>query len=301
MNPLFDQLQTSGNLSLGNFDSWVFQDTNKWNEAYIDGDMITYEVGFAAESFWKKLHEDQGLEVDPRTVPWDRCQETLDMRLANILARLDLSKEKAIIVFSGSKNFRYDVTTLFKYKENRKDARQPFHKDNIKAYLKSQYTYIEEDGCEADDVLATLLTENPEGILVSRDKDMFQVPGWHYSWELGAQRERLEKVEGFGVLYPPDKGKNLKGTGDLFFGAQLLMGDKTDNIPGIPRMGPKTVYKTLSACTDRKTLVDAIKPHYEAVYGSEWLSYLEQVARCLWLQRKKGELWTLKDFLEMKV
>jgi DNA polymerase-1 len=103
---------------------------------------------------------------------------------------------------------------------------------------------VEMDGYEADDIIGTLATaaagKGIEAVMVTGDKDFFQLVG--KSIEVlnprtsGAEMEWLDTsgVEAkFGV--PPEKVVD----------ALALMGDKSDNIPGIPGVGEKTAISLL--------------------------------------------------------
>lgn len=128
-----------------------------------------------------------------------------------------------------------------------KAHRPPMHED-----LKSQLAMvrdatravglpvIEEDGIEADDLLASYATafraNGDDVIIVSVDKDLMQMMG--------------DGVE----MYDPIKKRLLTvedvvaklGVGpELAIDAQALIGDPTDNVPGVPKIGPKTAGQLL--------------------------------------------------------
>ncbi|RKY85501.1 DNA polymerase I, partial [candidate division KSB1 bacterium] len=103
---------------------------------------------------------------------------------------------------------------------------------------------IEVDGFEADDVMGTLafkaLKENLDVYLVTGDKDFMQLlkPGvFIYNVKKGGKE--LEILDKKGVInkigIPPERIIDLLA----------LMGDKSDNVPGIPGIGEKTAIKLL--------------------------------------------------------
>jgi len=96
-------------------------------------------------------------------------------------------------------------------------------------------------GQEADDVMATaaarLAGDDLRVVLVSRDKDLDQLVGEHVVLYDPAKDEVLdaaaiEAAKG----YPPAKATEV----------QTLMGDSTDNIPGIPGVGPKRAARLVA-------------------------------------------------------
>ncbi len=101
---------------------------------------------------------------------------------------------------------------------------------------------FELDGYEADDVLATLATQAEargiEAIIVTSDKDMLQLVSDKIK-VLNPHKESLlydaEAVkERFGVF--PEQIRDLMG----------MTGDSTDNVPGVPGIGPKTASELLN-------------------------------------------------------
>lgn len=120
----------------------------------------------------------------------------------------------------------------------------PGIKEVVKAF---NIAIVEKDGFEADDVIGTLAkwgeTAGMEVIIVSGDKDFMQLVGKNikmYSMGRGKfnSAEIVDKsrvVEKTGV--EPDKIIDLLG----------LAGDTSDNVPGVPGVGPKTAQKLLSS------------------------------------------------------
>ena len=159
----------------------------------------------------------------------------------------------------------------------------------MRNYLQFAYGAVVVDGMEADDQLAIDLTSlGQSAILVSRDKDLRTVEGWHYSYALGGQQEQEpEYIDRFGYLRLNDK-KKLKGGGMCLFFAQCLMGDRVDNIQGIPKMGDVGAYKLLGELSNEKELYEATLAAYKNYYNDEEVAYdafLEN-ATLLWMIRE---------------
>ncbi|MCM2291645.1 DNA polymerase I [Allorhizobium sp. BGMRC 0089] len=109
---------------------------------------------------------------------------------------------------------------------------------------------IETDGFEADDIIATYARKaeavGADVTIVSSDKDLMQLvtPNVHmYDSMKDKQIGIAEVIEKWGVA--PDKMIDL----------QALTGDSTDNIPGIPGIGPKTAAQLLADYGDLDTLM----------------------------------------------
>ncbi|GEO85365.1 MULTISPECIES: DNA polymerase I [Alphaproteobacteria] len=109
---------------------------------------------------------------------------------------------------------------------------------------------IEAEGFEADDLIATYARQaeavGADVTIISSDKDLMQLvtPMVHmYDSMKDKQIGIPEVVERWGV--PPEKMIDL----------QSLTGDSTDNIPGVPGIGPKTAAQLLQEFGDLDTLL----------------------------------------------
>ena len=98
------------------------------------------------------------------------------------------------------------------------------------------------DGVEADDLIATLTsrfkTELPV-VIVGADKDLHQCLDDNVLlWDPAQKKEKLISLTQF------QETEQL--TPQQWPDFQALTGDSTDNIPGVPGIGPKTALKILS-------------------------------------------------------
>lgn len=147
----------------------------------------------------------------------------------------------------GSKGGRYEIAVTKPYQANRIGLVKPKNLYELRAYtLTLDGTTI--DGChikvtetseEADDSITTaqqLIIDagTPElSVAHFEDKDMLMMDGLVMDWNTF----EITESYGLGHIYfreTPSGAKKLSGRGKLFFFAQLLMGDSTDNIPGLP-------------------------------------------------------------------
>src|SRR5712671_4404086 len=109
---------------------------------------------------------------------------------------------------------------------------------------------LEQAGFEADDLIATYVREACEAgatsTIVSSDKDLMQLINEHVVMYDTMKDRRIgpaEVVEKFGV--PPDKVIEV----------QALIGDSTDNVPGVPGIGVKTAAQLICEYGDLETLL----------------------------------------------
>lgn len=255
---------------------------------HIDGDILLYEVGFGSETGWKALHPDS-----PDPPPFDYVAEMLRERIAAIIRTLHETFpliDAPKIYLTGKDNFRVAIAKKKGYKENRSDNKKPFHYHNIKAFLLGMYDTEIIDGMEADDAICLAIYNNTNAIACTRDKDLRQCEGWHYGWELGRQPQFGPlKVEGNGIINLSADKKKLTGTGHKFFFSQLITGDTTDNIPGLPKKGPAEAYKLLSGLEEYADMEKAVVEAYRVFYGDSWREELMEQAHLLWMIRELDE------------
>ena len=157
----------------------------------------------------------------------------------------------AVIFDYPAKTFRSDL--FDGYKANRPDPPDdllpqfPLVRDAVRAF---NVACIEQEGYEADDIIATYaLQANEAGAevtIVSSDKDLMQLvqPGiLMYDTMKNKVIGEAEVVERFGV--PPSKVVEV----------QALIGDSSDNVPGVPGIGVKTAALLIGEFGDLETLL----------------------------------------------
>lgn len=166
--------------------------------------------------------------------------------VVNMLRRLvsDYQPEIMVVVFDASgKTFRDDIYP--EYKANR--ASMP---DDMRSQIKPLYSVVEKmgfplvivEGVEADDVIGTLSVQATAAglktVISTGDKDMAQLVDENVTL-VNTMTNTVMDVQGviekFGV----------KPTQIIDY--LTLVGDTSDNIPGVPSCGPKTAAKWLAA------------------------------------------------------
>ena len=162
----------------------------------------------------------------------------------NMLVKLieDYSKEKLIVIFDAAReNFRNKIYP--EYKANRgetpEDLIPQFEliKKSVKAFSIPQ---LEIEGYEADDIIATYTQKaqklNISSLIISSDKDLMQLVNDKVEMLDPMKNKKIginEVIEKFGV--EPNKVTQI----------QALTGDRIDNIPGVPGIGPKIALELI--------------------------------------------------------
>jgi DNA polymerase-1 len=126
----------------------------------------------------------------------------------------------------------------------------PLIRDAVNAF---DLPCLEQAGFEADDLIATYVRQATEAgataTIVSSDKDLMQLVGDGVVM-LDTMKDktigRAEVIEKFGV--PPEKVIEV----------QALIGDSTDNVPGVPGIGVKTAAQLIGEYGDLETLLKRV-------------------------------------------
>jgi DNA polymerase-1 len=157
----------------------------------------------------------------------------------------------AVVFDYSAKTFRSDL--FDGYKANRPEPPDdlipqfPLVRDAVRAF---NVACIEQEGYEADDIIATYALQGIEAgaevTIVSSDKDLMQLvqPGIRmYDTMKNKVIGEAEVEERFGV--PPSKVVEV----------QALIGDSSDNVPGVPGIGVKTAALLINEFGDLETLL----------------------------------------------
>lgn len=248
-------------------------------QCLIDADVLRYEIGFAAETGWQH----------PGFPPFDYVAELLHNRINNIVAiagSVAGEQQEPILYLTGAGNFRNEIAKRTPYKV--RTGNKPWHFKNLTAYLKASFNVIESSGMEADDLMAIEQTNRPnETIICTRDKDLRQVPGWHYGWELGNQPQFGPMlVDELGTITLSEDRKKLSGYGERFFYAQCLVGDRVDSIPGLGNCGPVKAFNILDGAQSSLECFERVREAYRALYEDKGDDELLEQGRLLWMTRK---------------
>jgi len=165
--------------------------------------------------------------------------------IINMLRRLHNDYPAAYIacVFDAKgKTFRDDLYA--EYKANRASMPEDLVRqiEPVHAAVKAMgWPVLAVEGIEADDVIGTLavaaVAHGMECVISTGDKDLAQLVNGHVTLVNTMSNEKLDRagvVAKFGV--PPE----------LIVDYLTLVGDTVDNVPGVPKVGPKTAVKWLT-------------------------------------------------------
>lgn len=218
----------------------------------IDSDILCYRVGFSCDD------------------------ETESVALATMDSFVtDLIVSDALIEvmdfeyhLTGKNNYRFDYAVTAPYKGNRSKSRKPKHLQALRDHLVSTWGAVVSDGQEADDAMSIRqYAEGDNSIIISLDKDLDMVPGWHYNF-VKQHKYYVDRDQGLYNFYK-----------------QILTGDDVDNIKGCYRIGPKKAEKILAECKTELEMWEACVETHDSYDRA-----LED-AILLWMRSKEGEIW----------
>nr|WP_205597460.1 DNA polymerase I [Neobacillus thermocopriae] len=211
----------------------------------IDGNSIAYRAFFALPL----LNNDKGIHTN--------AVYGFTMMLMKILE--DEKPTHMLVAFdAGKTTFRHK--TFEEYKGGRQKTppelseQFPFIRELLDAYGISRY---ELENYEADDIIGTLsLNAEKEGFevkIISGDKDLTQLSSNHTT--VGITRKGITDIE----EYTPEHIKEKYGlVPEQIIDMKGLMGDTSDNIPGVPGVGEKTAIKLLKEFSSLEKLFESI-------------------------------------------
>ena len=147
---------------------------------------------------------------------------------------------------------------------------------------------MEQEGLEADDILGTVAKraqkEGLEVALVSGDRDLLQIADENIKIRIPKTKGGKTEVEDY---YAKDVVESLQVTPTQFIELKALMGDTSDNIPGVPKVGPKTatelmvtygsldnIYEHLEEIS-KKSVRETLREHRDLAKLSKVLATIE--------------------------
>lgn len=265
----------------------------------IDGDIFLYRCGFAVEKTkylveqqnpegyiekkdyahfnsskeaknWCKGHEDQSIIWSRREVePVENALTAIKNSIFSVTDKFWPKGEKweGRIFLTGKGNFRELLGTHRTYKDNRDPAHRPTHYKAIRDYLITKHEAYVVNGEEADDAIGreAYTRAIDKYVIVSNDKDLDQLSGWHYDWT----KENLYFVD--------------DETAIKMFYKQMLAGDATDNVKG-PVSWAKAVEAIDKLGSPAECALET-REIYKKKYGDSWGEMADEIGELVWIRR----------------
>lgn len=214
--------------------------------ALIDADLVAFRCAATVQDY------------DPVDVAIYR----VDVLMRQILEATESEEYRSFL--TGRGNFRKIINT--EYKANRKDKEPPHYLQECRDYLIKEWNTVVSDGCEADDLLGIAQTD--ETVVCSLDKDLLMIPGTHFNWTK-LQYTHVDQLDGLRTFYK-----------------QMLIGDRSDNIFGVDKIGPVKAAKLIDHLEDEVDMINKVF----SLYGWDEERFVIN-AQCLWIMQNEDETW----------
>lgn len=202
----------------------------------------------------------------------------LDKIIEGIITRSGCTSYKLFV--SGKDNFRYEIEP--NYKANRRNLPQPKWRSACTDYLVGTYGAIKATGAEADDLCG--IHQSGSSIICAIDKDLLQVPGKHFSWAI-SRKGSIVREEIFREV------TQLEGLRTFY--RQMLIGDTSDNIIGVSKIGPVKSSKIIDELTTEEDMIAVVKE----LYNDD--ERFEINANLLWILRAPGVTYSNRGLEEL--
>ncbi|MDO5411316.1 MAG: DNA polymerase I [Lachnospiraceae bacterium] len=148
---------------------------------------------------------------------------------------------------------------------------------------------VEKPGLEADDILGTIArsceAQGMEVSLVSGDRDLLQIASDQVCIRIPKTRKGKTEIENY---HTEDVVSLYQVTPQEFIDVKALMGDSSDNIPGVPGIGEKTA----SALIAKYHSIENVKAHLEEVKPARAKNALEAHYEMAELSKKLAAIKT---------
>ena len=218
--------------------------------ALIDGDSLIY------------------YEMNKPTL--EEALESLDARLEQMFEQVEAT-EYAGFLTSG-RCFRYAAAKTKPYKGNRKYGEKPYIFPAIKEYLRQHWGFTSVSELEADD-LVSIYHDPLKTVICSPDKDvLYQNRGIHYNYGK-AEIVTVDDIESIRFLWK-----------------QMLMGDSTDGIQGIPKVGPKTADAWLKDINSDDMPTFVLQKYIEKFGYAAGISKFAETFKLIYILKSKEDV-----------
>lgn len=153
----------------------------------------------------------------------------------------ELRPKSVSFAIEGGRGHRNELYPLYKNRDPKPPELVKQIDDLIRHLIINGYQVLRSNRFEADDVMATMAYRlGRDGVIVTADKDMMQMIGICHMYH------PYDRVDVTAATVLEKWGIRTDQVGDLL----AIWGDKADNIPGVPKVGPVIASKLLGEFND---------------------------------------------------
>lgn len=204
--------------------------------------------------------------VDVQTPePIDHVLQIAKTQVENDLKKLGATKYKAFL--GKGESFRVELSTLLKYKNNRKNMLRPLHMDAVTEYLERKFKAEIVTGIENDDRCVIEAYNQPNNVVIGIDKDFYSSPNKFFN--VNRPEEGIVDANCFGKLWLNEKG-DVRGIGRMHLYWQIASNDTSDNYAANcfsdVKWAGKSAYKSLVEAKDDREAWEKLKAIFQYLY-----------------------------------
>ena len=268
--------------------------------ALIDGDVMAYQACYTR--YERTANNVDGvqriqLDADGKRVPLEftteedsrylrTCWENFKKNVGLVCDRFYCSE--VLIAIKGRDNYRdllYPEYKLPRVNSDNSGKLAPFVK-NIRNLAEFELEAVPAHGREADDLLRIWSNEaraaGQDFIVFSNDKDLRCIPGKHFIVNFDKTKEALIEVS--------------EHDARVNYYTQLLKGDMTDNIPGLPGIGPAKASSRVADCITDADFQEVVVGSYIEFYDDQWYDYFLSNGKLIHIQNHLDDYFDCSDW-----
>jgi len=267
--------------------------------AIIDGDVLCF---IACKNRWEKkvpviLNDNNELvsyvrlDSDGKRKPLEYTkdedrkflEESWDNFNKHLKTLLDmLYNPDYLMAVKGKDNYRNLLYPEYKNHRHRDPTKQNVFVPILRELAVAEDMAVAADGIEADDLIRIWAEQarsvGIDYIICSIDKDLKCIPGRHWDIKKNILLEISEEEA------------------RLNYYTQILKGDPTDNIMGVPGIGEVKAKKLLAGYANEEDLQRRVLEQYVAVYGKNWFHELVLNGRMIHIMRTYNDYFDPKQW-----
>lgn len=252
--------------------------------ALIDGDVIAHRAcsnrsigvpppGYEHLTQIVDLTERKEISEYEDTNFLQKCWGLFVKELDSILQ--DTYASDFLMAVKHPENYRKDMFPDYKIGRHKDPSKMNRFVPMLRHLAVQEGLAIYSTGREADDLIRIWHTQaslaEQEHVVVSADKDLRCMAGVHYN----PRDRKISVVEPYEAT-------------ELFY-RQLLMGDQSDSIPGLPGIGPIKAEKLLQEAFSEEEMQIVVAYTYREVMGEGWFDWLLSNGKMLYIQKHEHD------------
>lgn len=207
---------------------------------------------------------------------WKRFQE-----IVNEICEIAFTDTFKLAV-KGDWCFRNNIYPEYKANRGKRPDKRNTFVPILRKRAAAEGMAVEAHGFEADDMLRfwqqEAVKEGKDYAIFSIDKDLLCIPGAHY------------------LLHKNQWRKVTEPEAERFYFEQLLKGDPTDNIKGLPGVGPVRAEKYLEGCDNVADMQATVIMCYKAAFGETWEKELTLTGNMIYLLKHPNDKFSFDDW-----